>query len=147
MTKSSKFMPAGACAVVVCIVGTSNAYVDVSSAALIHTTTHTPAAPFHPQVKQVQKGQPHYSTRFVRVCVCVSESVCCNLAKCRRSRTDEQSLFAFSRYFTSKRNTFICMRMYEYVSLYSQVVLPIYTNWYTLISDAPHTTPVAIAQQ
>lgn len=61
-TYSSKFMPAGACAV-----WTSDAYV-ASSAALMHITTHTPVAPSHPQVKQVQKGQPHYHT-YLRECV------------------------------------------------------------------------------
>lgn len=135
--KSSKFMPAGACAVQCCVHSwiITNAYV----------AAHTDTRSLPLTTKQVQKGQPHiHITLSMYVCcvLCLCVCVRCNLAKCRRSRTDK-SLFAFSRYFA-----------YAYVCVWVSVCACIlrwfylYTNWYTLISDAPHMPPpVGIAQQ
>lgn len=68
MTKSSKFMPAGACAVLVCIVGTSNAYVDVSSAALIHANNTYACRSLPPTSETSAKGT---TTLLYQICACV----------------------------------------------------------------------------
>lgn len=142
--KSSKFMPAGACAVQ-CRVHSwiiTNAYV----------AAHPDTRSFPLTTKTSAKGTTTHTYYSLCVCVCVLCSLflgVCALQSCQMPpQQDGQKFVCLFQVLRLCVYVCICICMCKCVCACILRWFYLYTNWYTLISDAPHTPPpVAIAQQ